>query len=217
MKVIIAGSTGMVGGIVFSHCLTSEAVTEVVSFVRRPTGESHPKLTEVVVEDFADYSAYDQLFQGARAAFFCLGVYTGQVSKELFKTITLDFAVAFAKALEQHSPGATICLLSGAGADRTEKSKTAFALYKGMAENQIASLNLAFHSFRPGYIYPVEKRAEPNIMYRITRSLYPLLRLLGPNASIRSTELGDAIFRVGLHGADQQILENRDILRYSDK
>lgn len=216
MKVIIAGSTGMVGQLVLTNCLNSDKITEVISLVRKPTGQKHDKLTEVLISDFGDYSQYENLFKDISVAFFCLGVYTGQVADNFFKQITVDYAVEFAKTLEKNSPQTTICLLSGAGADRTEKSKTSFARYKGMAENQIAKLNLKFYSFRPAYIFPVETRKEPNFMYRITRILYPLLKAFGKKFSVKSTELANAMFNVGLNGADKQILENQDILKYTD-
>jgi hypothetical protein len=85
-----------------------------------------------------------------------------------------------------------------------------------MAENQIAKLNLKLYSFRPGYIYPVEKRNEPNVGYKIMKTLYPIVKLLGDKYSVKSTELANAIFNVGLYGAEKQILENEDILKYSN-
>lgn len=152
------------------------------------------------------------MFKNIDSAFFCIGVYTGSVSDKLFKEITVDYAVSFAKMLKDNSPNAKLCLLSGAGADRTEKSKTSFALYKGMAENQIDKLGLEFYTFRPGYIYPVEQRKEPNLMYSTMRNLYPILRLLGRNFSIKSTELGKAIYKIGINGTDKKILENKDLI-----
>jgi uncharacterized protein YbjT (DUF2867 family) len=214
MKVIIAGGSGMIGKLVLTNCLNSDKVTEVISLVRKTTGQNHSKLTELTLSTFEDYSKIESRFRDITAAFFCLGVYTGQVPDDLFKKITVDYAVQFAQTLEKQSPGTTLCLLSGAGADRTEKSRTSFARYKGMAENQIAKLNLKFFSFRPGYIYPVELRKEPNIGYKIIKVLYPLLKLTGNKYSIKSTELANAMFNVGLKGADLQILENQDILKY---
>lgn len=216
MKVIITGSSGMVGKLVLINCLNSDKITEVRSLVRKPTGQKHNKLIEIVIASFEDYLAQENLFKDISVAFFCLGVYTGQVSDDLFKIITVTYAVEFAKTLEKNSPEATICLLSGAGADRTEKSKTSFALYKGMAENQIAKLNLKFYSFRPAYIYPIDPRKEPNVGYKIIKILYPIFKFLGDKYSIKSTELANAIFNVGLNGADKQILENQDILKYKN-
>ena len=103
--------------------------------------------------------------------------------------------------------------LSGAGADRKEKSKIPFALYKGRAENQIAKIGFQnFYCFRPAYIYPVQKRKEPNFLYSLGRFLYPILKLFGKRFSIPSTKLAKAMFTVGCKGAKQQILENQDII-----
>jgi nucleoside-diphosphate-sugar epimerase len=212
MKVIVTGNTGMIGGLILSNCLASDKVTEVLSFVRKSTGLKHQKLTEIVIQNFDDYSQHENLFNDVSAVYFCIGVYTGQVADDVFKKITVDYPVQLAKALEKQSPKAKFCLLSGAGADLTEKSKTPFARYKGMAENQISKLNLTFYSFRPGYIYPVESRKEPNLGYKVMRGLYPLIKLLGKKYSIKSTELANAMFSTGLNGAEKQILENHDIL-----
>ena len=213
-NIIIAGASGMVGSILLDHCLSSSEVGQVISLVRTNSGKQHSKLREVVINDFADYTNHTELFENTDVGFFCIGVYTGQVPNDKFKIITVDYAVKFAEAIKNQNPNATVCLLSGAGADRTEKSNTAFAKYKGMAENQISTLNLNFFAFRPGYIYPVTPRKEPNIMYKISRWMYPLIRLGGSNASIKSTELAAAMFNVGMKGAEKEILENRDILGY---
>jgi uncharacterized protein YbjT (DUF2867 family) len=211
-NVIITGASGMVGNIVLDHCLSSSKINKVTSLVRKKSNTTHPKLKEVIIEDFTDYTNHKDLFKNIDSAFFCIGVYTGSVSDKLFKEITVDYAVSIAKVLKENSPNAKLCLLSGAGADRTEKSKTSFALYKGMAENQIDKLGLEFYTFRPGYIFPVKKRKEPNLMYSIMRSLYPILRNLGGNFSIKSTELGKVMFEIGLNGTDKKILENKDLI-----
>ncbi len=212
-KAIIAGASGMVGSLVLEHCLSAPEIGQVVSLIRRESDIQHAKLEEVLIEDFSNYSAQAALFQNVDLAFFCIGVYTGQVPDDKFKEITLDYALAFAEALQSNSPNATLCLLSGAGADRTEKSRIAFAKYKGMAENKIAALDLKqFYAFRPGYIYPVTPRKEPNLMYRISRSLYPLIKRMGENSSIKSTELAAAMFHAGLYQAPSEILENKVIL-----
>lgn len=77
---------------------------------------------------------------------------------------------------------------------------------------RLQNFDLTFYSFRPGYIYPDEPRKEPNIGYTIMKYLYPLIKLMGNKYSIRSTTLANAIFNVGLNGANQQVLENHEIL-----
>ena len=81
-----------------------------------------------------------------------------------------------------------------------------------MSENQISELKLNFHSFRPAYIYPVEPRKEPNVMYQISRRLYPVIKLFGKNASIKSTELAHSMFEIGMNGGTQEIYENKEII-----
>lgn len=212
MKVIITGSSGMIGNLILENCLRSEKIKEIISLVRKPTDIKHSnKLKEVVITDFENYTMQGSIFQNVDIAFFCIGVYTGNAADEQFRKITVNYAVEFAKELKRNSPNATMCLLSGAGADRTEKSKTSFARYKGMAENQISALGLKFYTFRPTYIYPVTARKEPNWMYNISIALYPVIRLMGNSASIKSTELAEAMFNVGVYGADKEVLENKDI------
>lgn len=202
----------MIGKLVLDNCLQSDKIKEIISLVRNAAHtKPESKIKEVVIQDFENYASQVSLFQGVDIAFFCIGVYTGNAADEQFKKITVNYPVAFAKELKKYSPNATLCLLSGAGADRTEKSKASFARYKGMAENQISELGLKFHTFRPAYIYPVTPRNEPNWMYKISRALYPIIKLFGDGASITSTELAQAMFNVGIYGADKEILENKDI------
>jgi uncharacterized protein YbjT (DUF2867 family) len=214
MNIIIAGSTGMIGNLVLNQCLNADKISKVISLVRKPTGLKHEKLIEVVIQNFEDYDEHANLFKDIQCAYFCVGAYTGQFPDEMFKKITINYAVAFAAALKRESNDATICLLSGMGADRTGKSNTSFAKYKGMAENEISALNLKFYTFRPAYIYPVTARKEPNIGYQISRFIYPLLKIFGKSLSVKSTELANAIFNVGINGADKEILENKDIFKY---
>jgi hypothetical protein len=51
-------------------------------------------------------------------------------------------------------------------------------------------------------------------MYRIFKFLYPILKIFGDNFSITSSDLAKAMFTVGINGAEKEILENKDILKY---
>ena len=125
------------------------------------------------------------------------------------RKITVDFALAFADMLKKHSSSATLCFLSGNGADQTEKSRISFAKYKGMAENYLIKKDFEeLYIFRPAYIYPVEERVEPNFSYRFFRKLYPLMKKIYPNGVITSEQLGQAMFKAGISGAKEMVLEN---------
>jgi uncharacterized protein YbjT (DUF2867 family) len=214
-RVIITGTTGMVGGCALRLCLENPDVSQVTVIGRSPTGINDAILREVVVDDFTDYSALEDTLKNQDTALYCLGAYTGAVPDDLFRQITVDYTLAFARSLHRASPQATFCFLSGQGADQTEKSRMAFARYKGAAET--ALLDIGFprvHIFRPGYIYPVTPRKEPNLVYTISRFLYPLLRRLYPNIGIPSEDLARAMVHAGIYGTggiENPILENKDI------
>jgi len=205
----------MVGGSALRIGLANPDVSKVTVIGRRPTGTDSPRLREVHVDDFTDYSSSARRLENQDVALYCLGAYTGAIPDDLFREITVDYTIAFAKALHKASPQAAFCFLSGQGADPTEKSRMAFARYKGAAENALLDLGFPrLHIFRPGYIYPITPRKEPNIMYTISRFLYPLVRRLYPNIGISSADLAAAMVHAGLHGTGENenpVLENKDI------
>jgi nucleoside-diphosphate-sugar epimerase len=212
-KILITGSNGMIGQLVLSLCLERADVSNVISITRKKIGIQHPKLTEIIHHDFLHYNDLYEQMQGIDICFYCIGVYTGQVPRDTFRKITVDFTKALGDALKINSSAAGICFLSGQGADSTEKSRVMFALDKGIAENYLVQLNFPHIAiFRPGYIYPVTPRIEPNLFYWLSRILYKyVLNWLYPNIGVSSVQLAKAMVHVGFHGKGQIIYENRDI------
>src|SRR5580692_9040336 len=210
----------MVGGYALRFALENSAVGSVTSIGRKKIGVSHPKLTEVLHPDFADCSALAGVLTGQDAAVFCLGVYTGSVSDADMRKITVDYTVEFARVFHASSPSAAFSFLSGMGADQTERSRTPFARYKGMAENALLETGFPHvYLFRPAYIYPVEPRKEPNFSYRLLRTVYPVFQRLFPNQVIRADDLAKAMVDVAIRrgaGTERVILENRDIRNMVD-
>ena len=221
MRLVIVGATGMVGGYALRYALDLPAVERVTSISRRKTGISHPKLDEVLHQDFSDCSELAQTLAGQDAAVFCLGTYTGSVADAEMRTITVDYTVEFARVFRRSSPDASFSFLSGSGADPTGQSRMAFARYKGEAEK--ALLGSGFPRlciFRPAYIYPVEPRKEPNFSYRLLRSVYPVFQLLFPNQVIRADDLAKSMVDIAIRrgaGTEGGILENRDIRTMVDR
>ncbi len=204
----------MVGGCALHICLNNPDVSEITVVGRRETGIHHEKLHEIIHSDFSDYSAISDTLKNHDVVFYCLGVYTGSCPAEEFRLITVDYTDTFTQALHDVNPKATFCFLSGQGADQTEKSRIAFARYKGLAEKALLKLGFPHtYIFRPGYIYPVTPRKEPNLMYKISRILYPAFRYIYPDIGISSEDLANAMVQVGLYGSDDYgpVLENKDI------
>ena len=215
VRLVIVGATGMVGGYALRYALDHSSVGIVTVIGRRTLRISHPKLKEILHNDFADCSALAHPLSGQDAALFCLGVYTGAVPDEEFRKITVDYTVEFARVLRASSPGAAFSFLSGSGADQTEQSRIAFARYKGKAENALLAAGFPrLYIFRPAYIYPVEPRKEPNFSYRMLRVIYPVLRVLFPNQVIRADDLARAMVDVAVRETGEiggYVFENRDI------
>ena len=211
-NILIAGASGMVGSHLLEICKESEDVDIIYILSRKPSKIQHKKIKEIVVEDFMNYDKVIRMIEKIDVVFFCVGVYTGAVDRDTFRTITIDYPVALAKAVHKKFPDSNFILLSGAGADRTDKSKLMFAKDKGIAENKLFEIyGTHFHSARPGYIYPVIKRKEPNISYAFFRLLYPIIKLLGKKYSITSLELAKAMFVIGMNKQEQTVFENDEL------
>ena len=214
-RLVIVGATGMVGGYALRYALDSSAVGAVTAIGRRKLGISHPKLKEVLHQDFADCSALADALSGQDAAIFCLGAYTGVVPDTELRKVTVDYAVEFGRALHAASPAAALSFLSGSGADPTGRSRLAFARYKGEAEKALLAAGFShIYIFRPAYIYPVQPRKEPNFAYRLLRGIYPAFRVVFPNQVIPADDLARAMVDAAVRKTGEPgglVLENRDI------
>jgi nucleoside-diphosphate-sugar epimerase len=212
LNILIAGASGMIGSLIVESCLQKDEIKQVTSITRKPSGIQHAKLIEVIHTDFLDFSAIEHHFAYQDVCFYCIGVYTGAVPEKAFNTITIDYTKAFAEMLQRKSPNATFCFLSGQGADQLEKSRVLFAKSKGIAENILLHLNFpATYLFRPGYIYPVSPRKEPNLMYTIIRLIFKPIAAIYPNIGISSIDLAHSMVYIGLNKGNQTIYENADI------
>jgi uncharacterized protein YbjT (DUF2867 family) len=214
-RLVILGATGMVGGHALRYALGQPGIQETTSIGRKPTGMTHPKLKEVLHQNFADCSALAGVLSGQDAAIFCMGAYTGAVSDAEMRMVTVDYTIAFARVLRASSPNSAFAFLSGNGADPTGRSRMAFARYKGEAETALSVAGFrSLYIFRPAYIYPVEPRREPNASYRLLRAIYPVFRVLFPNQVIRADALAKAMVDAAVSDPSVHhpiVLENRDI------
>jgi uncharacterized protein YbjT (DUF2867 family) len=214
-SVVIVGASGMVGGYALRYALNNANVESVTSIGRKTLGIAHPKLKEVLHQNFADCSSLEDVLLGKDAAVYCLGTYTGSVPDAELRAITAGYTIEFARVLRNSSPNSAFSFLSGSGADPTGRSRFAFARYKGEAEKALLAAGFPrVYLFRPAYIYPVQPRQEPNFSYRLIRALYPVFRLLFPNQVIRADDLAWAMVNVVLRETQERqglVLENRDI------
>jgi uncharacterized protein YbjT (DUF2867 family) len=215
MKVLIFGATGMVGQGVLLECERDPGVTSIVALGRTPVAAAHPKLTNLIHADLANYDGLDAQLTGFDACFFSLGVTSNGMSEADYTRVTYTWTVAAGESLSRLNPGMTFIYVSGSGTDSTEKGRSMWARVKGRTENALLRLPLSAYMFRPGFIQPMDgiesKTPSYRIFYKVLAPLMPLLRRALPSQVLTTREIGQAMLSVTRHGYEKRILETRDL------
>jgi uncharacterized protein YbjT (DUF2867 family) len=216
MKVILFGGTGMVGQGVLRECLLDRDVTDILSVVRAPSGQTHPKLRELVHKDFFDFTTVGPDLFGYDACFYCLGATSIGKTEAEYSRVTYGITVAVAEVVVRASPRATFVFVSGANSDGTEKGPVMWARIKGKAENAVLALPFkAAYVFRPGLIQPMHGIKSKTALYRIPyvllAPLVPWLKRQFPNYVTTTETIGRAMLNVVRRGYPVRILESSDI------
>jgi len=214
MKVIITGSTGMVGKAVLIECLESPIVESVLVINRVSVGIQHPKLYEVLHTDFTNLDPIKNKLKGYDTCFYCMGVSALGMSEKNYYRITYTMTETFAKTLHVLNSNMVFDYVSGTGTDSTEKGRVMWARVKGKTENMV--FNQGFkdaYAFRPGAILPEKgvksKTGWYNAFYCILKPFYPIIRKM--DSVISSSTIGQAMINSVMHPQELKILENRDI------
>lgn len=218
MKVLLFGSSGMVGQGVLREALLAPDVTQVAIVVRSPSGQRHEKLREIVAPDLFDVRSIEPQLSGFDACFFCLGVSSSGMTEEAYSRITYELTMALARPLAARNPNMVFIYVSGAGTDSTEHGRIMWARVKGRTENEL--LRLPFRQavmFRPAMIQPmhgvVSKTKSYRLFYRYLGWILPLLKRIMPGSVTTTEQVGRAMLEVARHGAPKPLLESIDIDR----
>jgi uncharacterized protein YbjT (DUF2867 family) len=210
MKVILFGATGMVGQGVLRECLRDDGVEAVLAVGRSPTGQTHPKLRELVRKDLFDFQAGKDL-QGYDACFFCLGVSSAGMSEADYTRLTFDLTVGWAQALARINPAMTFLYVSGAGTG----GKAMWARVKGRTEDALLALFPSAYMVRLGALRAmhgeVPRARWMRIAYLVLKPLLALVHAIAPAAMITTEELGRAMIRAARQGAPKRALEMADL------
>ena len=220
MKVIITGTTGMVGESVLIECLESNSVESILVINRNPLVRQHPKLKEILLGDFLKFDSIKDQLRGYDACFHCMGVSSIGKNEEDFTRPTFDFTKSLIDVLYETNSQMVVNYVSGAGTDSTEKGKVMWARVKGKTENLI--LNKGFmdaYMFRAGAILP-EKGVKSstfwyNAIYVVLRPLFPFLRKM--KSMTTSVHVGQAMINSVLLPQELKHLENVDINALAQK
>lgn len=211
MKVIITGTTGMVGEGVLLECLNHPEITEVLSVSRKPTGVLHSKLKEYVVTDFLSLKGNDETLKGYDACFFCAGVSSVGIKEEEYRRITYDTTLNFAKALNPN-PQMSFVYVSGGGTDSTEKGRMMWARVKGKTENDLMKLPFKqVFGFRIGFLIPNPQQKRVLKYYNYLSWFIPIIKLIFPNIITTMNQVAQAMINVSQNGYKNNVIFVKDI------
>lgn len=217
MKVIITGTTGMIGEGVLLECLNNSEITEILSVSRKPTGIVHPKLKEYLVADFLMLQENDEKLKGYDACFFCAGVSSVGMKENEYRRITYDTTLAFARSLNPN-PQMSFVYVSGGGTDSSEKGSMMWARVKGKTENDLMKLPFkqAF-GFRIGFVIPNPEQKRVLKYYNYISWLIPALKLLFPNIISSMKQVAQAMIYTSQNGYKSNVIYVKDIKLMSAK
>jgi uncharacterized protein YbjT (DUF2867 family) len=219
MKVIIFGATGMVGQGVLRECLVDPGVERVLSVTRRLGGKQDAKLTEILHDNFFEYSAIESQLTGYDACFFCLGVSSVGMDAERYRHLTYDLTMAAATSLAKLNPHMVFTYVTGRGTDSTEQGALMWARVKGKTENDLLELPFkAAYMFRPAGIQPLHgvrsNLAWAQPIYALTAPLLGWLVRAAPGSMTTTERVGRAMISVARNGYPKPVLESADINRF---
>ncbi|MGS2737692.1 NAD-dependent epimerase/dehydratase family protein [Sinomicrobium sp. M5D2P17] len=211
MKVIITGTTGMVGEGVLLECLQNNKVSEVLSISRKPCGIKNQKLTELLVADFFEIENYAENLKGYDACFYCAGKSSAGMTEAEYTKLTFDMTIHFANVLKELNPNITFNFVSGYHTDTSEKGSIMWARVKGKTENGLTKIfSEKAYYFRPALMKPTKGQQNfygyNGIAHKV---FYPVLGIFYPACTIE--EIGKAMINTATYGYSKNILEVKDI------
>lgn len=149
LKALVIGATGATGTFLVDALLADAHYSEVSIFVRRPSGKSHPKLKEHII-DLSKAESYAEKIKGD-VLFSTLGTTLKDAgSKEKQWQIDYEIPLRFAQ-LAKGNGVRSMVLLSAANANA--KSPVFYSRMKGALEEAISALGFEqFILFQPGLL-----------------------------------------------------------------
>ena len=204
----------MVGEGVLHECLLDNNVERVLVVNRKPCGVTHPKLTEIIHQDFQNITPIQSQLSGFNACFFCLGVSSIGMDEPTYRKLTYDLTMHFATVLASQNKDMTFCYVSGKSTDSSEKGRQMWARVKGKTENDLMKLPFKkTYMFRPGFMQPTPGLKNTLKAYKYFAWMYPVLKVVFPGSMSTLAEVGIAMIKCAQKDYGKVVLEVKDIIQ----
>ncbi|MDZ7267754.1 MAG: NAD(P)H-binding protein [candidate division KSB1 bacterium] len=186
---LLLGASGLVG----SHCLplllANDSYHRVITWVRRPLPDRHPRLQQEIV-NFDDLEGSAASLRGVDEIFCCLGTTIRKAgSPAAFRRVDFTYPVAIARRAAQQGVKQFL-IVTAMGAN--PRSAIFYNRVKGEVEQALQQLHLpGLHILRPSLL--LGKRAEFRPAERLGIALFRLLSFafLGPLRRYRAIAAAD--------------------------
>ncbi|MBK0379390.1 NAD-dependent epimerase/dehydratase family protein [Mucilaginibacter segetis] len=213
IRLIITGTTGMVGEGVLHESINNSDVEAILIINRKKSGVTHSKVTEIIHSNFYDMSNIENSLKGYNTCFFCLGVSSIGMSEKEYTKVTYTLTMHVAQTLSRLNQEMKFCYISGAGTNSTEKGRSMWARVKGKTENDLMMLPFSdVYAFRPGFIKPIKGLTKVHNFYKYINWIFPFGRAIYPAGFCRMTELGAAMMYVANHSYGKKVIDGKDII-----
>lgn len=181
MRIILAGATGLIGGLVLRRLSARDDVSGVTTISRRDLPQAGARHTQILasVEHWPDRIGASQF----DVAICCLGTTMRAAgSKDAFVAVDHDAVLGFARA-GLKAGVRQFLLVSSVGADAG--ARNFYLATKGRAEADICALGFGrLDIFRPGLLVG-QRSGAFRMGERIAMALSPVTDLLTPNVLLR--------------------------------
>jgi uncharacterized protein YbjT (DUF2867 family) len=213
-KVIVAGSSGLVGKEVVKQLISDPSCKEIILLVRNNLEIKHPKIKEILF-DFTSLE-YEIENLEADSMIICIGTTMKKAqTKERFKEVDLNIPVKLAKlAIKLNVQN--VAIISSMGAD--SKSSFFYNRVKGEMETQLITLNIKKLTIvRPSLL--IGERNEFRFGERMAEKVYTALPFIFPKKykPIDASSVARAMIKASFSFSDKEvnIIENSAIYELS--
>jgi len=155
---LLAGASGLTGGLVLDALLQAPDFGRVIAVTRRPLAREQARLANRIVQ----FDRLETQLQGASCdvALCCLGTTIKRAgSRDNFREVDVDYVVAFARAARA-ARAERFVVMSSAGAD--PRSRNFYLRTKGEMEEELESLGFAsLDILQPGPLLGWRREMRP--------------------------------------------------------